>query len=214
MDATAGEANTLSLDDMLEQQAPSGQPSRGRPRRLSRENMLNKDHMLAGTDEKGVRIRIFTASLTGKRATLVCPDPDKPHLAESTYVGGLIDADTEGSESQARPHVKPTLTALAPPVIAYTALDSRLPKCLRCPASSDTATARSRTRLALTLRDSGSTTGAKAWAHTPSPVVRETIEGTRSRTVDSHRRTLSWSCALSLSLSSSLPAPRGAHAHR
>ena len=165
MDAAAGAANTL--DEMLEQ--PTSARSRGRPRRMSKENMLTKDNMLAGTDENGCRIRIFTASLTGKRATLVCPDPDKPHLAESTYVGETIDADCEGNESETRP---PTSNPCA---LAYRdrTLDSRLSKCLRYPESTGTATAKSLIRLAPILRDSGSTIGATASAHTPSHVVSE-----------------------------------------
>ena len=34
--------------------------------------------MLAGLDENGCRIRIFTAKLTGTRAAIVTPDVNKP----------------------------------------------------------------------------------------------------------------------------------------
>ena len=64
----------------------TGRSGRGRVRRHTRENMLTKDNLLAGTDESGVRIRIFTAQLTGKRAAKVFPGL-APGLSESKYAG-------------------------------------------------------------------------------------------------------------------------------
>ena len=73
--------------------APPAVPTgRGRARRVTRENMLSKSNLLAGTDEQGVRIRIFTAQLTGMRAAKVIPGLS-PGITESKYTGGLIDYD-------------------------------------------------------------------------------------------------------------------------
>lgn len=52
-------------------------------------SLLKKEHMLAGLDENGVRIRIFTAKLTGTRAAFVTPG-HTPGLSESTYTGDTL----------------------------------------------------------------------------------------------------------------------------
>ena len=69
--------------------------NRGRQRRITKENMLGHDNLLAGTDEKGVRIRILTAQLTGWRAAKVFPDMEKAGLSQSKYVGETIPYDGE-----------------------------------------------------------------------------------------------------------------------
>jgi len=61
---------------------------RGRQRRPTRENMLDKDNLLSGCDEFGTRIRIFTATMTGEREV-------KAHLGKFTYTGTTIPADGE-----------------------------------------------------------------------------------------------------------------------
>ena len=65
---------------------PSG---RGRSRRPTKEHMLSKESLTAGTDEWGVRIRIFTAALTCERACRV-------GIMNFTYTGETIaSADAE-----------------------------------------------------------------------------------------------------------------------
>jgi len=58
---------------------------------------LSTAHMLAGTDENGQRIRIFTAKMTGARAAKVTPGAI-PGLAASTYTGETTPSDREPTE--------------------------------------------------------------------------------------------------------------------
>lgn len=62
---------------------------RGRARRLTKEAMISKENLLSGTDESGVRIRIFTASLT-------CDHTNRAGLAQFEWTGDTVPSDAEG----------------------------------------------------------------------------------------------------------------------
>eukprot|EP00325_Prymnesiales_sp_UTEX-LB-985_P010600 CAMPEP_0174758588 /NCGR_PEP_ID=MMETSP1094-20130205/107838_1 /TAXON_ID=156173 /ORGANISM="Chrysochromulina brevifilum, Strain UTEX LB 985" /LENGTH=657 /DNA_ID=CAMNT_0015964515 /DNA_START=16 /DNA_END=1990 /DNA_ORIENTATION=- len=78
---------TLASDD-LPPPPTAKPPGRGRQRRPTSENMLDKDNLLSGCDEFGTRIRIFTATSTGEREI-------KAHLGKFVYTGTAIPADGE-----------------------------------------------------------------------------------------------------------------------
>lgn len=96
-----GDVDTSGVEPAAAAPAPSPAPAaevlpagpRGRVRRLTKENMLTKEHMLKGTDQHGVRIKIFTATLTGDRA-------EKVGVANFTYEGETIQTDNAGTKME------------------------------------------------------------------------------------------------------------------
>ena len=57
-------------------------------------SLLNREHLLSGTDENGVRIRIFTARLTGTREAIVARDTHRASRSAHTRATRFLTRPT------------------------------------------------------------------------------------------------------------------------